>query len=147
MPNRRAPGRSFVTRRSVVDIVRAAVLGSYGVTGISGRSIGRRLLRWSGLRQSGIRVSFHGGVAVELDLTVGVGLPIAEVARQVDSAVRYSVRRALGLEVTTLVIHVDGLRYDANHLPSAPVSSAPTSSAPERWTPGPAGNDTLTGRR
>ena len=47
---------------------------------------------------------------IDLDLTVAYGLPIAEVARQVDSAVRYALRRALGREVDRLTIHVDGLR-------------------------------------
>ena len=37
-------------------------------------------------------------------------MPVAEVARQVDSAVRYALRRALGREVDRLTIHVDGLR-------------------------------------
>ena len=37
-------------------------------------------------------------------------MPIAEVARQVDSAVRYSIRRALAREIDRLTIHVDGLR-------------------------------------
>jgi uncharacterized alkaline shock family protein YloU len=114
VPKRRAPGRSYVTRRAVVDVVRMAVLGSYGVTGISDPSLGRRLLRWSGLGQSGIRVSLDRTVAIEVDLTVGAGLPILEVARQVDSAVRYAVRRSLGLDVDELVVHVNGLRYEPN---------------------------------
>src|SRR5271165_2377824 len=71
VPNRRAPGRSYVTRRAVVDVVRMAVLGSYGVTGISDPSFGRRLLRWSGLGQSGIRVSLDRTIAIEVDLTIG----------------------------------------------------------------------------
>jgi hypothetical protein len=33
-----------------------------------------------------------------------------EVARQLDSAVRYAVRRSLGVELARLTIHVDGLR-------------------------------------
>jgi uncharacterized alkaline shock family protein YloU len=119
VPDRRAPGRSYVTRRAVVDVVRMAVLGSYGVTGISDASFGRRLLRWSGLGQSGIRVSLDRTIDIEVDLTVGAGLPILEVARQVDSAVRYAVRRSLGLDVGGLVIHVNGLRYEPNNAPSS----------------------------
>ncbi len=57
---------------------------------------------------------------IDLDLTVAYGLPIAEVARQVDSAVRYSIRNALGRDVTRLTIHVDGLRYQPGDLPGAP---------------------------
>ena len=36
-------------------------------------------------------------------------MPVAEVARQVDSAVRYAVHAALGREVGRIVIHIDGL--------------------------------------
>ena len=38
------------------------------------------------------------------------GVPIAEVARQVDSAVRYAIQFALGREVRRLTIHIGGLR-------------------------------------
>jgi len=48
---------------------------------------------------------------VELDLLVAFGVPVAEVARQVDSAVRYALRRALGREIRRLTIHVAGLRF------------------------------------
>ena len=49
------------------------------------------------------------------------GVPIAEVARQVDSAVRYGIRHALEREVDRLTIHVDGLRYQPTALPAPPV--------------------------
>jgi uncharacterized alkaline shock family protein YloU len=63
-------------------------------------------------------VSLVNGIRIELDLTVAYGLPIAEVARQVDSAVRYGIRRALEREVERLTIHVDGLRYQPTALPA-----------------------------
>jgi uncharacterized alkaline shock family protein YloU len=117
-----------VTRRAVVDIVRSATLGSYGVTGFAGGWLGAIRERL-GLGQPGIGVTFgspstNGGtkadLTIDLDLTVAYGLPIAEVARQVDSAVRYSIRNALGRDVTRLTIHVDGLRYQPGDLPATP---------------------------
>jgi uncharacterized alkaline shock family protein YloU len=104
------PGRSLVTRRAVVDIVRAATLGSYGVVGLAGGGPLRRLGERMGLAPQGIRVILDDPITVELDLVVAHGLPIAEVARQVDSAVRYAVRQALDREIEPLTIHVDGLR-------------------------------------
>jgi uncharacterized alkaline shock family protein YloU len=44
-------------------------------------------------------------------------VPIAEVARQVDSAVRYSVRRAIEREIERVTIYVDGLRFEAAAMP------------------------------
>jgi uncharacterized alkaline shock family protein YloU len=111
MSERPIPGRSYVSKRAIVEVVRAAVLESYGVTGLADPDLGGRLLRWLHLRTSGIRLNLSKGMGVELFLTVAYGVPIAEVARQVDSAVRYGLRRAMGLEVDELVIHVGGLRY------------------------------------
>ena len=142
MPTSPTPGRSIVTRRAVVDMVRTATLGSYGVTGFAGGVLGR-LLERLGLTHPGIRVTFGGeaaatvgpgtadatpapsGLTIDLDLTVAYGVPVAEVARQVDSAVRYAIRRALGREVERLTIHVDGLRYRPGDLPAAPPTRDP----------------------
>ena len=106
-------GRLFVTRRAVADIVRRATLGSYGVVGLAGSPLSRLLARL-GLASSGIRVGQRaGGLYVELDLVVGHGLPIAEVARQVDAAVRHAVRRALDQEIDSVAIHVEHLRFES----------------------------------
>ena len=109
MPPEKTPGRSFVTRRAIADVVRAATLGSYGVTGFAGGPF-ERLLGRTGLVQPGLSIRLDGGIDIALDLDVALGVPVAEVARQVDSAVRYAVDRALGREVRNLVIHVGGLR-------------------------------------
>jgi uncharacterized alkaline shock family protein YloU len=103
------PGRSLVSRRAIVDLVRVATLGSYGVIGFGGSRLGRFAER-IGLAPSGVRVRLDDGLAIELDLVVAHGVPVAEVARQVDSAVRYAIRRSLDREVDRLAIRVDGLR-------------------------------------
>jgi uncharacterized alkaline shock family protein YloU len=119
MPERSVAGRSIVTRRAIVDIVRTAVQSSYGVTGFSDPSFGRRVLRWIGLDRPGIRLTTEGGLRLDLFITVAYGVPVAEVARQVDSAVRYSLRHYVGAEVAGVTVHVDGLRYQPNALERA----------------------------
>jgi uncharacterized alkaline shock family protein YloU len=111
-------GRSLVTRRALADVVRAATLGSYGVTGFAVNPL-ERLGEALGLGRRGLRLDLAAGVAVELHLTVAYGLPVAEVARQVESAVRYAVRRSIGREVDRLTIHVGALRYQPGQLPPA----------------------------
>jgi uncharacterized alkaline shock family protein YloU len=106
---RPTPGRSLVTRHAVVDIVRTATLGSYGVTGFAADPF-TRVLGFLGLAQPGLTVRIGDRLEVELDLDIALGVPVAEVARQVDSAVRYAIRRALGREIERFVIHVGGLR-------------------------------------
>lgn len=114
------PGRSLVTRRAVIDIVRTATLGSYGVLGFAAGPLARIMER-IGLAQPGIALHQDPQLSIELDLIVALGLPVAEVARQVDSAVRYAVHSALACDVERLVIHVDGLRLQpgAGVAPSA----------------------------
>jgi uncharacterized alkaline shock family protein YloU len=123
-------GRALVTRRAVADLVRTATLGSYGVTGFAA-SLPERVLAAIGIGQPGLRIGLADGLSVELDLTVAHGLPIAEVARQVDSAVRYRVRQATGRDLERLTIHVDGLQLQPMAAPPAtqPVATRP---APRR---------------
>ncbi len=121
MTEHRVPGRSLVTRRALVDIIRPAVSGSYGVLGFASATRWERIRGWLGLANPGIRISLGEGLAIDLHLTVAYGLPVAEVARQADSAVRYAISRALGREVDRLTIHVGGLRYQ----PAAPTIVPP----------------------
>ena len=129
MPTRPTTGRSVVTRRAIVDVIRTATLGSYGVTGFAGRTM-ERILGRLGFGQPGIGVHLGDGLDVELDLTVAYGVPIAEVARQVDSAVRYAVQRSLGREVRRLTIHVGGLRFGPGGAPPAIVREEPSAIGP-----------------
>jgi uncharacterized alkaline shock family protein YloU len=119
---RPTPGRSLVTGRALADIVRTATLGSYGVSGFAGGAIGR-LVERLGLGRPGLAVRLDDGIEIELDLTIALGVPVAEVARQVDSAIRYAVRRALDRDVARIVIHIDGLHVPVGGtLPQAPTA-------------------------
>lgn len=127
------PGRSLVSRRAIVDIVRSATLGSYGVTGFAGATWLDRVAQLAGLPPRGIRVGLGDSLTVDLDLAVAHGLPVAEVARQVDSAVRYAVRRSLDREIDRLTIHVDGLRAGPLAQPPAvPGAGSPPTTADVR---------------
>ncbi len=124
MPSNPTPGHSLVTRRAVIDLIRTATLGSYGVTGLAAGPI-ERLLGRAGLAQPGIGLQMDEGLDIELDLTVAAGVPVAEVARQVDSAVRYAIQRGLAREVQRLSIHVDGLKVAPGGVPPTLVPADP----------------------
>lgn len=112
MPDESTPGRALVTRRAIADIVRGVTLGQYGVAGFAG-----------GVVPAGLRVSLRGGgLTISLRLRIAQGLPIAEVARQVDSAIRYAIRQALGREIDRLTIKVADL--EAHPGGSPPVAPA-----------------------
>ena len=109
MPTDEIPGRALATRRAVADIVRAAVLGSYGVAGFEAGPF-ERLVAGFQDRPAGLRVMVsHDRLSIRVRLRVAAGLPVAEVARQVDSAIRYGLRRALAREVDELRIRIGGL--------------------------------------
>ncbi|HLA16456.1 MAG TPA: Asp23/Gls24 family envelope stress response protein, partial [Candidatus Limnocylindrales bacterium] len=57
---------------------------------------------------------------VDIRISVAYGAPVAEVARQIDSAVRFAVRRAVEREIDRLTIHVGELRVDPAAKPPAP---------------------------
>ena len=128
MPSIPTRGRSLVTRQAVLDLIRIATLGSYGVTGFAAGPA-ERLLARLGFAQPGIHLRLEANLEIELDLTVAYGVPVAEVARQVDSAVRYALRRGLRREVARLTIHVDGLRV-APGSPPAIVPADPSAIRP-----------------
>ena len=120
MPEPAIAGRALVTRRAVIDIVRGVTLGSYGVAGFAGNWVDR-VLGWIEQRPGGLRVSVDGGVlAIRMHLRVAHGLPIAEVARQVDHAVRHAIRTALGREVDRLSIRVARLELHPGGEPPHP---------------------------
>ena len=139
-------GASLVSRRAIAQIVRTAVSGSYGVTGLVDDGLLNGSLVRLGLRPPAILVRLHGGIRVDLRILVAAGVPVAEVARQVDSAVRYSVRQAVGREIAALTIRVGGLRFEAAPMPrpvEPPIAGTdpPSSSEPIPADAGASGSD------
>jgi uncharacterized alkaline shock family protein YloU len=122
------PGRSLVTRRAVRDLVRNATLSVYGVSGFAGGGAIGRLLERLGLAQPGLHLEIEDGLTVDLNLTVAFGLPIAEVARQVEASVRYALGHALDLEPKRVTIRIGHLRHEHGIAP--PGSDGPASGDP-----------------
>jgi uncharacterized alkaline shock family protein YloU len=118
------PGRSLVTKRAIRDLVRTAVLSVYGVTGFARGGLLGRILEPLGLAHPGIRLEIDGELAVDLRLTVAYGLPIAEVARQVESSVRYTLRHALNREPDRVTIRIGRLVRHAGIAPAPEPASA-----------------------
>jgi uncharacterized alkaline shock family protein YloU len=112
------PGRSLVTRRAIRDLVRSATLSVYGVSGFAGGGPIGRLLERLGLAQPGLHLEVGERLTVDLQLTVAYGLPIAEVARQVEAAVRYTLRHALDREPDLVTIRIGRLRHEHGIAPA-----------------------------
>ena len=143
-PTRAVPGRAVVARRALSEIVRDAALGSYGVTGLAEPTLLARFRARLGLGSRAIRVTLHPTVETEVWLTVAYGVPVAEVARQVDSAVRYGLQRALGREVGPVAIHVQGMGgrpYSSGPPVVAPPSTAAVLHVDPQPVPAPSHDD------
>jgi uncharacterized alkaline shock family protein YloU len=110
------PGRSLVTKRAVRDLVRTAVQSVYGVSGFAGGPVGR-LLERLGVAHPGLHLELDP-LTVHLSLTVAYGLPIAEVARQVEASVRYALRHSLGREPEQITIRIGHLRHEHGIAPA-----------------------------
>jgi uncharacterized alkaline shock family protein YloU len=122
VPDGSPPGRALATRQAIADIVRSVVLGSYGVVELGGRPIDRMLSRL-GRRRRGVAVSIDGGrIAIDVRLRVAHGVPVAEVARQLESAVRFAIRRALRRDVDHLTIRISGLAPGPASAPPRPLA-------------------------
>jgi hypothetical protein len=67
-------------------------------------------LAWIGRSTPGVRIRLGPPLTVDLYLAVARGVPVAEVAHNVEAAVRYGVTRALDREIDALAIHIDRLR-------------------------------------
>jgi uncharacterized alkaline shock family protein YloU len=124
------PGGLVITPTAVADVVRSAALGSYGVTGLRSRGPFGGRLPWPGGRRAIVVDIGPDRLDIGIWITVAYGSPVAEVARQVDSAVRFAVRRAIEREVGRLAIHVGELRVE----PAAEPPSRPTDRPAESAT-------------
>jgi uncharacterized alkaline shock family protein YloU len=125
------PGRSLVTKRAVRDLVRTATLTVYGVSGFAGGGPVGLVLERLGIAHPGLRLEIENGLTVDLSLTVAYGLPIAEVARQVEASVRYALGNALGREPDRVTIRIGHLRHEHGIAPQ------PTEAPAHRDDPGP----------
>jgi uncharacterized alkaline shock family protein YloU len=111
MSERHSQGRIEVAPAAVATIANHAVLNAYGVVGMSSKNL------VNGLAQV-LRPDSRGGVQVHIDedqiivdlyVVLEYGVPIAAVARNIMSGVRFSVEKAVGVPITGVNVHVQGL--------------------------------------
>jgi len=105
-------GRIEVSPTAVATIANRAVLSSYGVVAMSSRDLVNGLaqvLRPESKR--GVKVHIHEDqIIIDLYVVIEYGLPIATVARNIISGVKFSVEKAMGVPITSVNVHVQGLR-------------------------------------
>jgi uncharacterized alkaline shock family protein YloU len=104
-------GHIEVSPTAVATIANHAVLSSYGVVGMSPKNLVNGLahvLRPDSRR--GVDVHIDGDqIVIDLYVVIEYGVRIATVARNVMSGVKFSVEKALGVPITAVNVHVQGL--------------------------------------
>ena len=106
-------GRIEVAPRAIATIASRAVMGCYGVVGMSAKNLrdGLAVLLQQENPYRGVEVQFVDRYKIIIDLYVIVeyGLRITEVAQNIVESVKFCVEKALGVPVVQVNVHVQGM--------------------------------------
>jgi uncharacterized alkaline shock family protein YloU len=105
-------GNIHISPRAIATIAYQAAMQSYGVVGLASKNF------LDGLANVLVKDPTHGievqfsedRIDIDIFVIVEYGTRIKSVAASVANTVRYHVEKALGLPVTTINVHVQGLR-------------------------------------
>ncbi len=110
-------GRIEISPTAIASIAGRAVLECYGVVGIaSKRARGGwvDILRGDNYKR-GVKVRvIDTQVIIDLYVIIEYGTRISEVAHNIMSSVKFCVEKALGVPVTELNVHIQGLRVSGD---------------------------------
>src|SRR5512140_106054 len=106
-------GRIEISPHAIAAIAGDAVLQCYGVVGMANKSLigGLAALLQPERWRRGVEVRVQDSkVSVDLFVVIQYGTRISEVAHGVMHGVQYALEQALGVPVTEVNVHVQGLR-------------------------------------
>ncbi|HEV3233303.1 MAG TPA: Asp23/Gls24 family envelope stress response protein [Candidatus Dormibacteraeota bacterium] len=113
-------GRIEVSQQVIASIAGHAANGCYGIVGMAARGlrdgIAERLQRENLHRGVEVKVD-PDGINIDLYCVVEYGVRITEVAHSLQDAVRYEVEKALGINVKTVNVNVQGIHLQEDDVP------------------------------
>lgn len=115
MSDRTDRGRIEVSPQAVATIANRAVLSSYGVVGMADKNLANGLahvLRPDSKRGVEVRID-EDQITIDLYVVIQYGVRVATVARNIMSSVQFSVEKAIGVPLTAVNVHVQGLHVAA----------------------------------
>lgn len=114
MAEEKVTGKIEIAPDAVASLASQAVLQSYGVVGLAARSLRNgiaQLLHPQESHRRGVEVRVRDNeITIDLFVVLEYGVRVSEVARNIQESVKYNVERALGLPVTEVNVHIQGLR-------------------------------------
>ncbi len=105
-------GRIEVSPTAVATIANHIVLNSYGVVGMSSKNLVNGLahvLRPDSKRGVDVHID-EDRIVVDLYVVIEYGVRIATVAKNIMESVKFGVEKAMGVPITAVNVHVQGLR-------------------------------------
>lgn len=117
MPNTRISPQGVieVSPRAIGSIAADAVCRSYGVVGMAPANLRDSVVQVLRREDQHRGIEVHIGkdsIAVDLYVVLQYGTRISEVAQQVIATVSYALNKSLGLPVSTVNVHVQGIRAE-----------------------------------
>jgi uncharacterized alkaline shock family protein YloU len=110
-------GRIEVTPTAIASLASQAVLECYGVVGMATKDLASgivEILQPAGHRR-GVDVQIgNSQIVIDLYVVMEYGTRIATVAHNIQSAVKYTLEKALGVPVSAVNIHVQDLRVSGD---------------------------------
>jgi uncharacterized alkaline shock family protein YloU len=110
-------GKVEVSPTAIASLASQAVLECYGVVGMATKDLASgivEILQPTSHRR-GVDVQIgESSIVIELYVVIEYGTPIATVARNIQSTVKYTVERALSVPVSAVNVHVQDLRVSTD---------------------------------
>ena len=105
-------GGIHISPNAIATIAYHATLESYGVVGLAPKNIADGIVKSITREPSrGVAVRYNGEeIDIEIHIIVEYGTRINSVAESVANTVRFQVEKALGLRVSSVSVHIAGLR-------------------------------------
>ena len=110
-------GKIEVTATAIASLASQAVLECYGVVGMAVKDLASGIVQIlaPASHRRGVDVQIlDSEIIIDLYVVIEYGTRIAVVARNMQSAVKYTVERALGVPVSAVIVHVQDLRVSAD---------------------------------
>ena len=106
-------GKIEVSPTAIASLASQAVLECYGVVGMATKDLASGIVEIlaPASHRRGVDISIEDGcIVIDLYVVIEYGTPIATVARNIQSVVKYTVERALSERVDAVNVHVQDLR-------------------------------------
>ena len=110
-------GHIEVSPTAIASLASQAVLESYGVVGMATKDLASGIVEilQPASHRRGVDIKIDSGcIVIDLYVVIEYGTPIATVARNIQSVVKYTVERALGEPVEAVNVHVQDLRVGSD---------------------------------